>query len=204
MVKIMGKIEVEKKFIPDETHIGRIAENFTFVDERKFTDMYFDTADYSLTRKDIWLRLRGDKFELKVPLSENDKTQVDQYREFESPREIKRILGIEGSNDLLDDLTRLGYATFCQIETTRRTYSDGLLSIVLDVTDFGYNIGEVELLVNDSSESSDAVNRINKFFGNIDLPVVPVRGKVIEYIRRNNPDHYKILIASGTIRQDQL
>jgi len=62
--------------------------------------------------------------------------------------------------------------------------------------DFGYNLAEIELLVNSQKETKEASQKIINFAKSHGLEIIPVRGKVIEYIRRNNPDHFKTLELS--------
>ena len=83
--------------------------------------------------------------------------------------------------------------------TTRRKYKDGQFVIDLDEIDFGYNIGEIELLVNDKSAMEEAVAQILDFANKKGLVIAPVRGKVIEYIKRNNINHYRALEEAGIL-----
>jgi len=64
-------IEVERKFAPpDLVQLARRVEELggKRVSEASFTDVYFDTPDCALTRRDIWLRRRDDEWELKLPV----------------------------------------------------------------------------------------------------------------------------------------
>jgi len=62
--------------------------------------------------------------------------------------------------------------------------------------DFGYNLAEIELLVENQKETTIAGQKIIDFALSCRLTITPVRGKVIEYIRRNNNNHFKILESS--------
>jgi len=73
-------IEVEKKFLLNTKQISKLVELASFIREVTFTDTYFDTKKYDFTLQDQWLRLRNDKYQLKVPLSLNNNRLVDQYR----------------------------------------------------------------------------------------------------------------------------
>lgn len=200
----MPNIEIEKKFIPRQQDIDAIAERFEFRGEKKFVDRYYDTPSYDLTSKDIWLRSRGQKYELKIPILDQEQNKTDQYRELEDDGDISNFLQLPAEGKLEEQLTKNGYSPFCAIETTRKTFTDNKFTIVLDLTDFGYNIAEVELLINDEKQASLATQEIYDFAQNLGLPLSPVRGKVIEYLRLTKEDHFKALVASGTIRPDQL
>ena len=82
--------EIERKFrlTPGiRQHLSRLVVSRKLVTE--FTDRYFDTSTFSLTRNDCWLRRRDESWELKSPQSAklnstNDKQAligIDFYRE---------------------------------------------------------------------------------------------------------------------------
>jgi hypothetical protein len=64
----------------------------------KFTDSYFDTANYELTSRDIWLRKRNDTFEMKWPRVEVSQSLsveellVDYYDESTDLKTIREVL----------------------------------------------------------------------------------------------------------------
>ena len=55
-------IEVEKKFILNEQAVERLTKNAQFLNERIFTDIYYDTENFSLTSYDKWQEknIKGD------------------------------------------------------------------------------------------------------------------------------------------------
>jgi len=55
-------IEVEKKFILNEQDVERLTKNAQFLNERIFTDIYYDTENFSLTSYDKWQEknIKGD------------------------------------------------------------------------------------------------------------------------------------------------
>lgn len=198
----MTKIEVEKKFALSLDDISRLADKSHSLGERRFTDIYYDTPDFRLTTNDIWLRTRAGKFELKIPInSTRERKTVDQYTELEDELNIREALNIPPQRTLLEDLSQQGYTPFCSIETTRQTYKNGPFIIDIDSMDFGYSIAEVELIVDDPSKIPTATENILAFARSMEFGTDPVRGKVIEYIKRNNPSHYQALIASGAVME---
>ena len=67
-------IEVERKFEPEDAAQlrARIEQNGgALLGEKSFTDIYYDTAECSLTRRDMWLRSRDGAWELKLPVEED-------------------------------------------------------------------------------------------------------------------------------------
>ena len=198
-------IEVEKKFILSDYNREQLTKDAEFLNERVFTDIYYDTKDFSLTSRDIWLRSREGRFELKIPLHINRDSDrlIDQYDELQDELEIRRILDLPLREKLSDDLMRAGYSPFCTCKTTRRKYKKESFIIDLDSADFQdfiYNIGEIELMVNDKSESEAAAEKIVSFAKKHHLTIAPVRGKIIEFLRKTSPTHYEALIKKGVVK----
>ncbi|KKW32126.1 MAG: Thiamine-triphosphatase, partial [Candidatus Uhrbacteria bacterium GW2011_GWA2_53_10] len=158
-------IEIERKFAVTEEGKRRLTEGAEFVSEKTMTDTYYDTVDFQLTTKDRWLRLRDGKWELKEPLHALgfSKRAADQYRELITEGEIRTALRLPAGQDIEADLAKTGYEPFATIKTVRRKYKKEGFVIDLDVMDFGYEIGEIELMVASEQEMDAAVARILEF-----------------------------------------
>jgi len=196
-------IEVEKKFIFNDENKKLLAKDAEFVNERIFTDIYYDTSDFSLTSNDKWLRSRENRFELKIPLHQSVKRLVDQYDEMEDEQEIRETLALPSKGNFADNLIKAEYFPFCVCKTTRIKYKKGPFIIDLDTVDFQdftYYLGEVELMVNEKSEIEIAISKIMLFAKALKLTTTPTRGKVIEYLKRIRPNHYQVLIHAGVIK----
>src|SRR3989339_1591923 len=195
--------EVEKKFILNKQDKERLTKRAEFLNERVFADIYYDTNNFSLTSKDKWLRSREARFELKLPLHKGAERSADQYDELEDEQKIREALNLPLNGSFADDLTKAGYVPFCICKTTRRKYKKGLFIIDLDIVDFQdftYNIGEIELMVNEKSEIESAVEKIIDFAKMQNLTIAPVRGKVIEYLKRAKPNHYQTLVKKKVVK----
>ena len=192
-------IEVEKKFRLNEVERECLLEGAVFESERSFTDVYYDTPDYTLTRKDTWLRFRDGRCELKVPRRMDDysKNAIDQYEELLTEQEIRQHLRLPIHTTFREDLEYSGYHPIGTITTHRKAYRKEGFVIDIDCTDTGYSIGEIELLVEDEVGMEEATQKIIEFAKRHTLAMIPVRGKVMEYIRVNNPQHFQILIDAG-------
>jgi predicted adenylyl cyclase CyaB len=196
-------IEVEKKFAVQKDELARLTAGARFLGEKKFTDIYYDTADYVLTKKDIWLRSRAGKFELKFPVSgKNEKWDMTAYDEIEDDAAISAKLGISGDGPFEPLLLSLGYFPFATITTTRSKYEKDGFHIDVDEVDFGYALLEIELMVSSRDETASAYQRILDFAARNGVAVSEkrIRGKVIEYIKRKNPDHLRALEAAWGIQ----
>jgi adenylate cyclase class IV len=182
-------IEVEKKFILNEQDKERLTKDAEFLNERVFTDIYYDTEIFSLTTNDKWLRSREGRFELKLPLHEGVDRLADQYDELGDERKIREALNLPLNGDFADDLVRAGYSPFCTCKTTRRKYKKE-----------PFNIGEIELMVNEKSEIESAIEEIMDFAKSQNLTIAPVRGKVVEYLKRTKPNHYQALVQARVVK----
>src|SRR3990167_4476203 len=126
-------IEVELKIPASETNLALLTEGSTLVGTKTHTDIYFDTFDYSLSMRAIWLRKRNDHFELKWPATGIKKrTLTERYEEYEKEEDIRKQLEIEKTDDLETDLRNKGYAPFAEYSVTRTTYNNGQFKIDID------------------------------------------------------------------------
>ena len=197
-------IEVEKKFILTNDDKARLIEGTTFIKEYVFEDSYYDNELFSLSSKDVWLRNRNGKFELKVPLHKSLERSADQYNEIEDENKIKKFLKLHLNESVEMSIKNAGYFPFCTYKTTRKKYKKDMFVIDIDYVEFDsftYDIGEIELMVNNENEMKDAIEKILDFAKSYNLTIAPVRGKVIEYLKRVKPQHYQALITSGVIKE---
>ena len=153
-------IEVEKKFELTEDNRKKLVDGAEFVKSKTMTDSYFDDANYSLGRKDFWLRKRNGKFELKTPLNflPQEERVACQYREIEDEKEIIECLKFNSDNPLENSLEENGYLPFMTAVTKREEYTKEGFVIDIDSTDFGYEIAEIELMVENESDILDTLD----------------------------------------------
>jgi predicted adenylyl cyclase CyaB len=195
-------IEVEKKFILTNDQYKKIKDIAEFKEEKTFTDVYYDTDDYQLTSHDVWFRKRDSCFELKLPHPHTHSgNNTNIYDEITDLKEIAQNLGIKDYlNGFASKLISSGYKPFCRITTARRTYLFDNLHIDVDEMDFGYTICEIEKLVRNTREIQQAEREILDFAKSLSLQVTMVYGKVIEYLKRNNPTHFQLLKSNNVIK----
>lgn len=194
-------IEIEKKYLIDDEKVQEIVKDADFLGQKELTDIYYDTADFRLTTKDWWLRNRNGVFELKkVVVGETKDINVDRYDEIDDEKEIAKDLEISFKNNLAESLKKNQIEPFATIVAMRKKYTKGSFNLDLDLTDFGYSICEIELMVEDETKMADAMAKIENFRVEYGLNAGHVRGKLVEYIYRNRPEHYAILLRAGVIR----
>lgn len=167
-------LEVERKFAPTATSIRQLDLNtgeppFESVVRNGvtcFEDTYYDTPNDTLSRAGVWVR-RREKLERGArPFAGHDragphavsweaKVRVggdfinSAFREITDAHEISAVLGalVPGSELDADHGPRGGRVrTMARFVTDRTGYLiDGKFTVVIDVTDFGHTVGEVEL-----------------------------------------------------------
>jgi len=195
-------IEIEKNFDLNPGDKEALLVGATLIRRKSFTDIYYDNASYNLTSRDFWLRTRDGRFELKVPLNETgaDRQTTDQYRELEIDQEIADELDLEIKTDLAAAVVEANYKPFATITTKRESWQKGIFHLDFDeVSDMNYTTMEVEIMVADEKQISEAEKLILDFAKQHNI-FNPGHGKVIEYLLKNNPDHHRVLKVSGVIR----
>jgi hypothetical protein len=55
-------------------------------------------------------------------------------------------------------------------------------------------------MVNDKFEIESAIEKIMGFAKAQNLTIAPVRGKVIEYLKRVKPNHYQALVQANAVK----
>ncbi|XP_019745602.1 thiamine-triphosphatase isoform X1 [Hippocampus comes] len=236
----MMSVEVERKFVCNANSLKTLEEIGVCAGQDQFQDRYFDTPQFDLTLRDVWLRQRKGHWELKcaaATLRGAQETRGERaeaarlctrYKEMTNVadihRKLREVLKDAGENKFamsecchqkLTDPRGLGNAEmkcvleegwatgmnlvcFAEFTTVRRTFTweeDGV-HIDLDEADFGYRVGEIEVLVpegGDVQAALDKIERTAKKLGVTGDQVVD--GKMSVYLQRNYPAHYARLLS---------
>ncbi len=190
--------EIEKNFDVDKEKIEKLLKEAESLGAKVFTDVYYDNTSYDLTKKDIWLRTREGKFEMKLPIGKVG--SGDRYDEVEDESKIKEFLKISGSGNLKDLLHKNNYFPFCVCKTTRQKYKKEGFSIDIDFAEFDdgftFEAMEIELMIDDESRAEETAQEIINFAAPYGLKEVN-KGKVSSYLQNKRPDHYKVLADLG-------
>jgi len=194
-------IEIEKKFILTPEQESALINDANFIEEKEFTDIYYDDEYFSLTTKDIWLRERAGKFELKVPLAKlNENRVVDRYQELENEIDILKFFHSSESS-IQDFLLKNYYKEFCRIVTKRKKYKIDNFGMDIDTMDFGYSLVELEVMIDSESKIQKATESIIDFAKKYNINInAKVLGKVIEYLRLKNPKHLQAMVKAGVVK----
>jgi len=173
------QIEIERKFIvPDNYHERLTAQGFQLQQEfdEVLVDKYYDTYEHALIKEDHWLRQRNGDWELKYPVGIDGHSQGSTvYHETTCIEEImtrlRPILKIEEGCSHLQSLIEKTYLKpFAQLETKRKCYSrEDKVNIVIDATDWGHSVGEIEIMVMDHDHITEATSKIETIGAELDF-----------------------------------
>lgn len=141
-------LEVERKF--SRLRVDRLTidggnppfSSLQFLGHRTFRDVYYDRHG-SLATAGTWLRQRDGRWQSKIRQAGDYINS--QFRELEDVEGIRRHVH-SITNILAPPEHAFGMSQIAQLTTYRSTWqADNRFKIVLDRTDFGHVVGEVEL-----------------------------------------------------------
>lgn len=215
---LSGSIEVERKFVPGpEVEKSLYALGAELFKEITFRDSYYDSLDLRLTLSDCWLRKRGDSWELKHPPQPGARGLIGASTQYTEVTEEDKI--ICKVSEVLGVPTPPSIEAFCLNEfasfvTRRRSFqlpleeSSGTMAVVdLDEADFGFAVGEVEVIVQTQEEVQNAFQKVEEICKKLGVfQESAVQGKVSTFLQLNRVEHYKQLTEAHVVRplQDPL
>lgn len=188
----MANFEVELKFTPTQEQKDKLISGATLLGTVHNHDTYFDYADFRLLKKDVRFRNRNGKFELKV------RSLYKGCEEIEDVEEIKKYFNTELS---LDEFINKDLVKIMEYNTEREKYKKGIFEIDIDHCDFGFELCEIELMVKNESEISEAREKIKQFAGEFGMEKAKEKTKALEYLKRFNPQVYEEIHAMTEIRK---
>ncbi|XP_034562320.1 thiamine-triphosphatase [Notolabrus celidotus] len=209
-------VEVERKFLCSADTLKTLEEiGGACVGQRQFQDQYYDNPSFDLTLRDMWLRKRKGCWELKCPTTEDTSGEQSKtaalctrYKEITNLSEIlQRVTGViqdvcvdtETSSSPENEswLSEMNLVCFAEFTTDRRSFllQEEGVQIDLDQADFGYHVGEIEVLVPEGGDVQSALEKIERTAQKLGLSGDQrVEGKMSVYLKRNNPKHYEKLL----------
>ncbi|KAI1950802.1 hypothetical protein LOZ53_000868 [Ophidiomyces ophidiicola] len=161
-------IEVERKFLCNEQHLRQFRANqgtpafspLESLGKQCFEDTYFD-RDNILSANGIWVRRRDGRWQAKVrPDPKHSSFTNSQFEELTKPSEIAQMLRTRLNIDAVPSMEQdFGLVQMARFTTYREMWkANKKFGIVVDQTDFGHVVGEVELeqeiQVDDNDETS--------------------------------------------------
>lgn len=217
-------VEVERKFVCNADTLKALEDiGAVCLAQREFKDQYFDSPHFDLTLRDVWLRKRKGCWELKCPMSADkteetgrDQTKVvaaalcTRYREITDLPEIQHrvreeLYGDGGRSSSAEDeswLNEMNLRCFAEFTTVRRSFTleeDGV-QVDVDQADFGYSVGEIEVLIPEGGDVQSAMEKICRTAQKLGVASDQrVEGKMNVYLRRNHPEHYAKLLSAHVL-----
>ncbi|KAL8926839.1 MAG: hypothetical protein Q9208_002648 [Pyrenodesmia sp. 3 TL-2023] len=160
-------LEVESKFVFKPSLVAKFQSNggnpaferLEALGMHKFNDTYFDHRDV-LSNNGIWLRQRTNNqstvLEAKVRIGGNFvRSTFDEITDRQAIQDLIRPHLPHFSDERED----FGLEVLAKFMTTRQDFrADGKFGIMLDYTDFGHTIGEVELMAEDEETAHQEVD----------------------------------------------
>lgn len=219
-------VEVERKFLCNADTPRTLEElGAVCVGQRQFQDQYFDTPKFNLTLKDMWLRKRKGCWELKCPTTLTGTTETSgeqstaaalctRYKEITTLPEIQlRVKEVlkdapedgEMSCSQEDEeawLSEMSLVCFAEFTTVRQSFTlkEEGVQIDLDQADFGYHVGEIEVLVPDGGDVQSALEKIERTAQKLGLTGNQrVEGKMNVYLKQHHPEHYAKLLSEHVL-----
>uniref|UniRef100_A0A3Q1GI31 Thiamine-triphosphatase n=2 Tax=Acanthochromis polyacanthus TaxID=80966 RepID=A0A3Q1GI31_9TELE len=220
-------VEVERKFLCSADTLKTLEEMGVCAGQRQFHDQYFDTPKFDLTLRDMWLRKRKGCWELKCPTAaSNGTTELSgeqseaaalctRYKEITDLAEIhlrvKEVLkdscevretetsSSEGEESWLSNMNLVCFADFTTVRRSFTLEEDGV-QIDLDQADFGYHVGEIEVLIPEGGDVKSALEKIRNTAQKLGITGDhKVEGKMNVYLKRNHPQHYAKLLSAHVL-----
>lgn len=134
--------------------------------QTSFHDAYFDNPTRVLSKNTsgaIWLRKRDNNWQAKVAKSANKDFQQASYEEITRVPDIEMLIR-KYLPDCPGAAENFGLSPYCQYLTNRTEFTaNEKYVIALDTTDFGHDVGEVEVVAEAHEEDGKVMAEIGKF-----------------------------------------
>jgi len=174
---LLKPLEIERKFWYDfdiEKKLLQLGAKQIDHNAKQICDEYYDnTSNYFMLLNDYLLRLRNKNkisaWQLKYP-SKFISQKIENYYEIEDKQQIvssihslamKAKVNLPQFNDYsFDELIKVfDLKCFARINSTRYSYLYEDVRIDLDETDFGYKLGEIELMLDHQSSTNENMTK---------------------------------------------
>lgn len=203
-----GLVEIEKRFlIDDNTEKNLVKAGARLTKSQKFTDTYVDTPEFTLTGQDYWMRYRDEQMQLKYPSPLRLSHDAAEYVELEDCHEIQRLI-----HDKFPEIDLTHLSRFCTIVTARKKFNFEGVVIDLDCADFGFAVGEVEMLVErvgdptvDARAHEKALESIDRVAGKLGIRIQSdhrAHGKLTTFLKLYRQNHFDFLVHKGVLKAE--
>jgi len=184
--------EIELKFIVPKNYSSILMENgASLISEKMLEDVYFDTSDFQLLKKDVWLRKRGDDYELKIaPPNEAHSKESKGLTHYQEVTGVKNVT-FELSKIIKPNIEDLD--VLVNVSAKRQNWELEDFKIVIDtIVSDGWMVGEVELMAGENDNINIIKQRIEDLTKKLNFEPQPY-GKVRHCLETQNAKAYNIL-----------
>ena len=145
-------LEAERKFKPDAFSLKNLVDNagkprfpcLTRLADTTFEDIYYDSCN-ALARNGIWVRMRDGVWEAKHRHAGD--YMNSHFEELSGRSDVAKLLLQHLPQAKIGPGDASGLEVVAKFKTHRRSWlANGRYTIVIDDTDFGHQVGEVELV----------------------------------------------------------
>jgi thiamine-triphosphatase len=183
--------EIEQKFCFNPILLSKFRSNgghppfrrVEFVQNQVFEDAYFDQGN-KLSKQGIWIRRRGSFWEAKARQS-GDYLRTS-FHETNDINEISTLIKshIPSKADVGPE-NNFALDMICRYRTLRDTFHvDDKFDVMLDATDFGHCVGEVELMMDNEERAHSDIDTFMKRYSWFFLQGGKPKGKMTAYFER--------------------
>lgn len=169
-------IEVEKKFIPIQENLKILLTDAEFLGEMTNHDIYYDYPDYRFLKGNIAFRKRNGTFELKI------KQSGGVHIELEDVKEIESYFNVTDLEKFIDENLNIAM----DFKVYRKKYKKEDFNLDIDETDFGYKVGEIELMIDKEEDVKIAEEKIQEFALKNNLSLGKGLSKKKAYLKKFN------------------
>ena len=216
-------LEVERKFSAPPGGLSELERRVAAVGGRALgsatlSDVYWDTPDARLARRDVWLRARNSEWELKIPPpgAGDDRRSGGERGVFLEVEGLEAVVASLREGDLVTlagarapttsaafeaDLRAAGLEAFASFDTDRARFElPNGVRVDADLASFGHSVVELEQMVRSEGEVEEADARIRATATRLGLrPLDGTGGKLETFIRLHRPAHLRALVAAGIL-----
>lgn len=177
-------IEVEIKFQPSKDSLEKLLSDSVFLKNEILKDCYYDYNDFQLFKNNIRLRNRNGVFELKIKKGGGISEEIDKISEIEKFFQT----------DNLNTFVKNNLIPIINYQNKRSEYQNGEFYIDVDNMDFGYDLCEIELRIENEKDANEAREKILKFSEKYGFKFEKLESKAKLYFKKVKPEIYKELI----------
>ena len=200
----MIEIELKCEILPEmQGRLREKVEGMQFAGIVQNTDVYYDTPDYALLKRAVFVRMRNGK-QLEFKFNE----EIDQ----EHSQSTERVFPLQAEGEMIEKMNQLfryflpewrdgasfaeareqnGLIELVQIKNRREIYADREIELSIDHVEGLGDFLEVEIGCEEGADTSEAEEILRRFVADLQGEHIKV-GYVELWLRLHNPHAYEL------------